>query len=134
MDISNNQFLCNDILIVGYEVDEAGNPPSFSSWVVHIAKSILKKVFAYAIMPIGKKDAKVPCEQRRIPGLCCTTVRGFFFSFIVAKHPLGYLLSLWSLLSSHLQTRWLITPAATAIIFYSGKAPTRLFVAHVVSV
>jgi len=114
VDISNNQFLCNDILIVGYEVDEAGNPPSFSSWVVHIAKSILKKVFAYAIMPIGKKDAKVPCEQRRIPEPCCTTVRGFFFSFIVAKHPLGYLL-LMSSPSNHLMMQWQVTPAATAI-------------------
>ncbi len=98
MDISNNQFLCNDILIVGYEVDEAGNPPSFSSWVVHIAKSILKKVFAYAIMPIGKKDAKVPCEQRTNPRT-------------VLHHSSGILL-----------------------FFYSGKAPTRLFVAPVVSV
>ena len=97
MDISNNQFLCNDILIVGYEVDEAGNPPSFSSWVVHIAKSILKKVFAYAIMPIGKKDAKVPCEQRMKSPNCVAPQSGdSSFLFIAAKHPPGYLLLLSS--------------------------------------
>jgi len=27
-------------------------------------KNILKNIYAYAIMPSGKRDAKVPCEQR----------------------------------------------------------------------
>jgi hypothetical protein len=52
-------------------------------------KSILKKVFAYAIMPIGKKKSQVHADKKQIPKPCCSTVWGFFFSFIVAKHPLG---------------------------------------------
>ena len=43
----------------------------------------------YAIMPIGKKKSQVHVDKERIPELCCSTVRGFFFSFIVAKHLLG---------------------------------------------
>lgn len=27
-------------------------------------------------------------DKEQIPELCCNTVQGFFFSFIVAKHPL----------------------------------------------
>lgn len=50
--------------------------------------------------------------KERSPQPCCSTVEGFFFSFIVAKHPLGYLLSL-SCLSSHLLMRWQTTPAET---------------------
>ena len=52
--------------------------------------------------------------KERIPQLYASTVEGFFFSFIVAKHPLGYLLSL-SLLSSHLMMRWQTTPPITVI-------------------
>ena len=68
---------------------------------------------AYAIMPVGKRKLRVHLDKERIPEPCCSTVRGFFFSFILAKHPVGYLLSL-SFLSSHLQMRWQITPAKTA--------------------
>ena len=61
--------------------------------------NILKKIFAYAIMPIGKKEIKSPCGQKkRIPRL-------------VWQYHLRILL-----------------------FFYSGKAPTRLVVAFVVTV
>ena len=49
---------------------------------------------AYAIMPVGKKEIISPLDKERIPQPCCNTVEGFFFTFIVAKHPLGYSLSL----------------------------------------
>ena len=64
-------------------------------------------------MPVGKRKLRVHLDKERIPKPCCSTVWGFFFSFILAKHLVGYLLSL-SLLSSHLQMRWQITPAKTA--------------------
>ena len=49
----------------------------------------IEKVFAYAIMPIGKKKSQVHADKKWIPKSCCSTVWGFFFSFIVAKYPLG---------------------------------------------
>lgn len=77
------------------------------------AKYILQSNYAYAIMPLGKgKWRHFHAGKERNPRPCCTTVEGFFFSFIVAKHPLGYSLSL-SCLSSHLLMRWQTTPAAT---------------------
>ena len=81
-------------------------------------KIILQSRIAYAIIP-EKKQAGI--GNPRIPGLCVSTVRGFFFSFIVAKHPLGYLLSL-SYLSSHLQMRWQATPAITVTIKASSTS------------
>jgi hypothetical protein len=43
-------------------------------------------------MSIDKKEIMVHnVDERRIPQPYCNTVEGFFFSFIVAKHPLGYL-------------------------------------------
>ena len=48
---------------------------------------------------------------------------GFFFSFMVAKHPPGYLLSL-SFLSSHLQMRWQATPAPTETIKVNNNSMT----------
>lgn len=52
------------------------------------------------------KESISPCgRKKRTPEPCYRTVRGFFFSFTVAKHPLGYCLPL-SFLSSHLQIRW----------------------------
>ncbi len=54
-----------------------------------------------------------PFEQRmKSPNREATQSGDSFFSFIVVKHPLGYLLSL-SFLSSHLTMRWQITPPAT---------------------
>ena len=53
---------------------------------------------AYAIMPIGKKDMLVPREQRtKSPSRSRVQFGDSSFLFTVAKHPLGYLLSLWSL-------------------------------------
>lgn len=50
--------------------------------------------------------------KERIPRPCCSTVWGFFLSFIPAKHPVGYLLLLWSL-SSHLTMKWQTAPPTT---------------------
>lgn len=61
---------------------------------------------------IRQKDMSIHMYKERIPQLYPNTVEGFFFSFVVAKHPLGYLLSL-SLLSSHLMMRWQTTPPIT---------------------
>ncbi len=61
-------------------------------------KSILKKTFAYAIMPLGKKRLQVHLDKRMNPQT-------------VLPYSLGILL-----------------------FFYSGKEPTRLFVAFVVTV
>ena len=50
---------------------------------------------AYAIMPLGKKDMIVPCEQRtKSPNRSRVQFGDSSFLFTVAKHPLGYLLSL----------------------------------------
>lgn len=61
--------------------------------------------------------------KERSPRQCCSTVEGFFFSFMVAKHPPGYLLSL-SFLSSHLQMRWQATPAPTETIKVNNNSMT----------
>ena len=50
--------------------------------------------------------------KNEAPGCTGTTIRGFFLFFRMVKHPSGYLLSS-SFLSSHLQMRWQVTPAAT---------------------
>ncbi len=60
--------------------------------------SILKKISAYAIMPVGKKRLQVHLDKRMNPQT-------------VLPYSLGILL-----------------------VFYSGKEPTRLFVAFVVTV
>ena len=60
-------------------------------------KSILNNFSAYAIMPLGKRDAKVPCEQRmESPNRVAPQSGDSFFLFIAAKHPPGYLLLLSS--------------------------------------
>ena len=48
-----------------------------------------------------KSDNKSMWTKNEIPQPYSRTVEGFFFSFIVDKHPLGYSLSLRSL-SNHL--------------------------------
>ena len=63
-------------------------------------------------MSVGKRKWQVHLDKRRIPEPCCNAVWGFVFSFMVAKHPPGYLLPL-SCLSSHLLMRWQAKPAAT---------------------
>ena len=59
-----------------------------------------------------QKVNRISIAKEWSPRQCCSTVEGFFFSFMVAKHSPGYLLSL-SFLSSHLQMRWQATPAPT---------------------
>ena len=62
-----------------------------------LKKCILQLEFAYAIMPVGEKDAKVPCEQRmKSPNRVGPQFGDSSFLFIAAKHPLGYLLLLSS--------------------------------------
>lgn len=65
-------------------------------------KRILKTKIVYAIIANRLKEIKSPCGQKkRTHQPYARTVDGFFFTFIVEKHPLGYLLSLSSP-SSHL--------------------------------
>ena len=63
-------------------------------------------------MPLGKSNDESIGAKERIPEPCCSTVRGFFLSFIVSKHTLGYSLPL-SCLSSHLLMKRQTTSAAT---------------------
>ncbi len=63
---------------------------------------ILQSESAYAIMPVGKKLWRSIVDERNEPPHRVTAqFGGSSLLFTVAKHPLGYLLSLWSL-SSHL--------------------------------
>ena len=52
----------------------------------------------------AKRNEKSTLTKERIPKLHCSTVQGFFFTFILAKRPVGYLLLL-SLLSNHLMIK-----------------------------
>ncbi|MEZ3435128.1 MAG: hypothetical protein K1W34_11000 [Lachnospiraceae bacterium] len=45
-------------------------------------KSILNNFSAYAIMPLGKRDAKVPCEQRMNPRIVLHHSPGILLFFL----------------------------------------------------
>ena len=49
----------------------------------------IEKSFCICYNANRQKEITSPCGQEWIPKPCCSTVWGFFFSFIVAKHPLG---------------------------------------------
>lgn len=53
-------------------------------------------------------------NKERAPGCTANTFEGSSLFISVVEHPPGYLLSLLCL-SNHLQMRWQVTPAATAI-------------------
>ena len=64
-------------------------------------------------MPIGKRNDKSIKTKNESPNCMALQFGDSSFLFIVAKHPLGYLLPFLSL-SNHLLMQWDTTPAVTA--------------------